>query len=486
MLLFGRSAIGWHVDCLLWWGALLAAVALLYRRELSSRLSVVALAIFAIDDSHWMPIVWSAARNGLVATMPAVLGLCAHLRWRREGWRAGAVLGPLGLGVGLAGGEAAVGVFGYVAAYELLDGARAPAARRLMAFLPYVPLFAVYAIVRAAASAGIRGSASYVDPTSDPVSFAAAAIGRVPALAGNLVFNLPSELWAIDLRVRPLLVAVGVAAIVLVALWLRAALGELEDEDARSLRWLGAGALLALLPGAGAMTGERVLLPASVGAAAVFSVLVRDGIQRWRRLKGRAGRRMLIGAGLVAVALPNVVLAGPLLVGKTLLWKVLADGARDTVCAAPLDGRGPARAIVAWAPDPPLAGFGGAIRWYHCRGNIVSWTVMSMSPYPQTLSRTSPTSLTLTALERPLLDGEWEVLFRSPRIPLHEGDTVTQDGGLRITVRAVERGRPSRVVFDFPKPIEESEYRLLVWREGRFDRLALPIGQSIRLGRDAR
>jgi hypothetical protein len=472
---------------LLWWAALLAAVALLYRRQLSSRLSVVALAIFAIDDSHWMPIVWSAARNGLVATVPAVLGLCAHLRWRREGWRVGAVLGPLGLAFGLTGGEAALGVFGYVVAYELFDGAGAPAVRRVMAFVPYVPLFAVYAVVRAAAGAGIRGSASYVDPTSNPLAFAAEAIGRVPALAGNLVFNLPSELWTIDLRLRPLLVAVGLAAILLVALWLPAAVRRLEDEDARSLRWLGAGALLALIPGAGAMTGERVLLPASVGAAAVFAVLVRDGLQRWGQLKGRAAaRRTLIAAGLVVVALPNVVLAAPLMVGKIVLWKALSDRARDKICEVPLDGTGPARALVAWAPDPPLAAFGGAIRWYHCRGNMLSWTVMSMSPYPQTLSRTSPTSLTLTALDRPLLDGEWEVLFRSPKIPLHDGDTLTQDGGLTITVQAVEQGRPRRVMFDFPKPIEESEYRPLIWREGRFEPLVLPIGQSVRLGRDAR
>jgi hypothetical protein len=79
-----------------------------------------------------------------------------------------------------------------------------------------------------------------------------------------------------------------------------------------------------------------------------------------------------------------------------------------------------------------------------------------------------------------------EVLFRSPKIPLHDGDALTQDGGLTITVRAVEHGRPRRIVFEFPKRIEESEYRLLMWREGRFERLALPIGQSLRLGRDAR
>ena len=117
---------------------------------------------------------------------------------------------------------------------------------------------------------------------------------------------------------------------------------------------------------------------------------------------------------------------------------------------------------------------------------MLSWTVMSNSPHPQKLSRTSPTTLTLSALERPLLDGEWEVLFRSSAIPFRPGDSVNQDGGLRITVQTVEAGRPTRVLFQFPKPIEESEYRLLIGREGRFERLALPVGASIRLGRDAR
>jgi hypothetical protein len=233
------------------------------------------------------------------------------------------------------------------------------------------------------------------------------------------------------------------------------------------------------------MTGERVLLPASVGAAAVFAVLVRDGVRRWRA-SGGAWRRLVAGAALFIVAVPNVVLSAPLLVGKTVLWKVLADRARDAVCAVPLDGRGPARALVAWSPDPPLAIFGAATRWFHCRGDMLSFTVMSSSPHPQTLSRTSPTSLILTALEQPLLDGEWEVLFRDRKTPLSRGDSVSQEGGLRVVVDTVSNGRPTRVHFEFARPIEQSEYRLLIGREGRFEPLALPVGQSIRLGRDAR
>jgi hypothetical protein len=111
---------------------------------------------------------------------------------------------------------------------------------------------------------------------------------------------------------------------------------------------------------------------------------------------------------------------------------------------------------------------------------------MSVSPYRQTLSRTSPRALTLTTLDRPLLEGEWEVLFRSPDLPLRVGDAVSQEGGLRITVQAVAQGHPTRVLFELPRPLEESDFRLLLWGEGRFDALTLPVGRSVTFGRGGR
>jgi hypothetical protein len=66
---------------------------------------------------------------------------------------------------------------------------------------------------------------------------------------------------------------------------------------------------------------------------------------------------------------------------------------------------------------------------------------------------------------------------------MHVGDSVTQDGGLRITVEAVRDGRPTQVLFRFPVAIEGSTFRLLVWRGGRLSPLALPaIGGSLALG----
>lgn len=480
---FGRSAVAWHLHSLLWWAALLVSVSLLYRRVLPERTALLALALFAIDDSHWTPIAWSAARNALVAMVPGLLGLAAHVSWRERGWRAGVFLGPLGLAVGLAGGEVALGVLAYVVAYELLG--RQPTRRSLASgLLPYVLLLAVYASLRAAAGAGVSGSASYIDPTNDPVEFARVALGRLPALVANAVFNVPADLWSGEVRARPALVVLGVVALTFVTVWLRSAERRLPPDEVRTVRWMAWGALLALVPGAGAMLGERVLLPASLGAAVVFAVLLRDGVRRWREVRGGGPvRRTGAGIMLAALALPNLVLAAPLLVGKIVLWKVIATGPPEQVCQAPLEGPGPIRAVVVWAEEPPLAQFGGAARWFHCRGNVVSWTVLSMSPHAQKLERTSARELTLTALERPMIEAEWEVLFRAPDEPMRPGETVTQQGGLRITVQAVDQGRPTEVLFQFPTAIEESEFRLLVWRAGRLQALAVESGAPVIVGR---
>jgi hypothetical protein len=227
------------------------------------------------------------------------------------------------------------------------------------------------------------------------------------------------------------------------------------------------------------------LMPSSIGAAAVFASLLRDGVRRWREARGGGFRRRAPAAATLAVlALPNLVLAAPLLIGKTILWKVIADKTREQVCQAPLEGPSPIRVVVVWGEDPAAAELGGGVRWCYCLGNVVSWTVLSMSPAAQNLVRTSPTELTLKTLNEPLIGSEWEITFRSRDRPMKVGDTIRQDGGLTVTVAAIRDGRPTEVLFRFPRPIEASEYRLLVWRGGRLTALPLPaVGGSVRLGR---
>ena len=54
-----------------------------------------------------------------IALTLAIPVLLLHDRWRREGWRPGAWLGPLVLGVALLAGESALAIGAYLAAYAL-------------------------------------------------------------------------------------------------------------------------------------------------------------------------------------------------------------------------------------------------------------------------------------------------------------------------------------------------------------------------------
>jgi hypothetical protein len=478
--LFGRNPLGAHVHSLVWWAAVLGAVALLFRRVVPASVATLAMALFAIDDAHFMPIVWWAARNGLVATAPALLGLYTHLRWRQDHLRAGALMAPLGFAVGLTGGESALCVFAYVIAYELIDGAGTTWRQRSKALAPYIPLLVIYGFVRAAAGAGVTDSGAYFDPTSDPLGFAWAAAGRIPALAGNLVWNIPAELWSIGPRMPARLVTLGIVAVVFVSVWLRSALGRLEPNEARAIRWLAAGALLSLIPCAGAIPGERCALPASVGAAAVFAVLVRDGLTRWREAHGIRGR-VVAGATLAAIALPNVVLAAPLLVGKIVLLRGLSEQLREVVCAADLDRSRPIRVLVAWSDDP-LVSYGWGARWCYCPGKTVPWTFISQSPHAQKLTRVSANALMLEFPDKPAIDAMWEILFRDPTIPMPAGTIIRLEDGLVVTVQQVAQGRPTRVLFEFAQPIEESAYRLVVLQKRRLGGLALKVGESVTFG----
>ena len=235
------------------------------------------------------------------------------------------------------------------------------------------------------------------------------------------------------------------------------------------------------------MLGERLLLGASLGLAAVLAVLLRDAVRIWQESRG-ALRTVLAGVILALVALPNLVLAAPMLVGKIALWGYIGGQMEEQVCAPGVDADRPTHAVLAWTDEPPTAQFGGAARWFHCPGNLISWTVLSTSQNPQRLERISDRTLILTTVGRPLLEGTWEILFRSPDVRMKIGDTITQAGGLRITVEAVDglQGHPTRVRFDFPGPIEGGAHRLYAWKSRHLRPLPLPTGAVIHLGKGQR
>src|SRR5262249_20454093 len=156
------------------------AVATILRRALPGRSGTIAVLVFVLSGIHAM-FCWTAARHVLIAAALGFAGLVAHLRWRADGWRPGALLAPAALATSLAAREVGVAVACYLLAYECLASS-GPAAARRRAAMPTVVVLTAWVVVWTSLGYGVSTASGYVDPLRDPLGFAAALPPRLAVL----------------------------------------------------------------------------------------------------------------------------------------------------------------------------------------------------------------------------------------------------------------------------------------------------------------
>lgn len=454
--LFGRQALGYHVHSLVWLAALIAVCGLLYRR-LPRRVGVLALLLYVVDECLVMPGGLIGNRHALVAVVPALLGLLAHLRWREEGWRPGLPLSLAGFAVGLLGGEMALSVVALVVAYELfaVRAGEEGLGRRLRGLLPVVLLAGGYFVAYKALGYGVTGCSAYLDPVGDPIASLRALAGHVPTLLATALVGYPPE-------VDPLAIALGLGAVVAVAVFLwrcrsgAAAWGE--------VRWLLPGALMALVPAALARPDVRQLLVPMIGLAPLLAFGLDTAWQRWRRgWAGSVPRRL--GAGAMVLVLVLVHFAGSLPARFVQFFEgFMFNRFHDHVAAQVPLAASPRQLILINSPGRHLIDYLPLAVDRHGERIAPSWHVLSEAPHPIRLSRTGARTLELEVVDGQMLASDGEHLFRSPREPLVAGD-VLDDRIFRVEIlRGNDRG-PTRVAFHFDREIDDPSLVFLAWTD---------------------
>lgn len=478
--LFGRHAVFYHLHSLAWYLALVVGVMLLYRRSLSAGIAVLALFLFAVDDAHWFAAVWWANRNALIGTVPALWGLLGYLRWREEGWRPGLPLGLAGFGLGLLGGETALGVVAYLAAYELfgpqpmLATPLADWRRRCAGLLPLGVLGIVYIVHYKLAGYGAHASEVYIDPMASPGEYLWSLPSRMALLGAAHFFGLPSELavfapkWYVPLSLASAGLLVG-AAVVLRRIW-----ASLEQGDRVAMRWLLAGSVLSLLPVCATFPASRLLLVPSIGGGAALALLIRAG---WRNAAATRGMRAL-AVFLVVLHLGIAPIIWPV---QTALIRTLAnqvEAAIDTMEIAPAEGRD--REVVLLSSGDPIIGFYALVHRTYCGQPLPdSVRALSMAAFDLRVTRTAPNALQIRVTNGELLTTLFEQLLRDSRKPLKPGDTIAMTG-MRVTVNEVGESGPKRFTVDWDRPLEDPRYAFLAWDGKGLHRVSLPaLGASI-------
>ncbi|WP_437901158.1 hypothetical protein [Sorangium sp. So ce124] len=474
---FGDTPLGYHLVSIALYVALVAAVGRLYLRVLPSTTAALAMLIFAISGNHVHPVGWIACQHLLLAALPVVLGLLAYLRYREEGWRPGRYLGPIGLGIGLLGGEAALGGAAYWIAYKIAGpvppGRAAGWRARASSVLPVLGLLGYFAAYKAFGG-GAAHTGGYIDPLTSPLAFVAAAAERLPILIGGALVAVPADL-SVPLPKLPF-IAVGLAAAAGVALLYRACLPAVPERERAALRWLVPGALLAFFTSLGGFPGSRLLLMPGLGIAPLLAVVVLRGLGHTPS-PGVASWPRRAGAWFLAAV--HLGLAPLLFLAATSSSIDIARKVEDIARSAEIDAPPRKRVFIAAASDPMAAMYPQAIRALESPESFSCWSILSMNKGTHRLTRTGPSSFSLGPIGGTMLTGAFETLYRAPSSPIAAGYEVGQCGAT-IRVAEVADGRPTRLEVDLGAPLEDPGLVILAWRDGRLRRVAPPaVGEAV-------
>lgn len=432
-----------HLESILFFIALVYVAARLYRRLFEApAVAGLATLFFALDDAHGQAVGWLANRNAILAGLFGLVALLCHDRWRRDGWRPGAVLAPLALALSLLSGELGLSALGYFVAHALyLD----PGRRRYWACLPAFAVTLTWAFGYRALGYGSRGSGLYLDPLRDPLTFLYALPDRLGTLClGQLAFP-PSDVWTLlHDGPRTLLPIAG--------LLLLGCLGWLVRRASAATRFCVVGGVAALIPVCATFPNDRLLVLGGFGLlGAVASVCVHAA----RSLR----------APLLAVHLVLATLALPV---RSLTMTLYHQRVSQLSRSAYANVRAPDETLVLLtAPNYFEASLIWLLHVYDAGGRPSPLLTLAGTRDPVELRRVDPNTLEVRAPQG-FLSEPLDRIYRNRSRPLARGDRIRLP---RVEVEVTEvaaSGDPRAATFRFIWPLDSGKLRFLALEGDRY------------------
>lgn len=463
--IFGTDAAAAHAVNLGLFAALLFVLHALYRALGFGRgLALAGTALVGVSQATALPVAWIANRNTLLATLftaGAVAFVASHERLGRGRALAWAAIASA---FACLSKESGVAAFALVALYLVTAPHALPRPWTARAAAAMAACALAFVAALALAGYGTR-SLFYATPWDDPARFAAnlGVIETVGPLA--ILTPVPSDLLFVMPEAKTALVVVALLVTVPVAAWMaRRFAGE------RMALFLGAWTLVSLVPEAGTIPSDRLLLTATIGGAGLLAML-------FARTLPRAAGRPWFERSAAALLL---FLAGPLeaaaCVSQVVALRDAAVATREKVVGAqvgdPSLGR---RTVVLVQSDDPLVPFGFASTWaFATRDLDVRVDVLQTGGRGLRWTREDDRTLVVEATDRPFVTDPLETVYRSREMTPPVG-TIGSASAFSAEVLGVDpAGGVRRVRFRFDESIDPERTRFLVARGGRYVRVAPP------------
>ena len=475
--LWPHSGLLQHAHNLLWFGLIISLAVLLYRRLLGNIWTAGLAGLFyALDDAHGLPAGWLANRNALLAVSFGLLAIHVHDRWRRSGWKPGALLGPACLSLGLLSAEAALGACAYLFAYACFIES-GDKWKRLRTLLPYALVAGVWMAYYSIEGYGARGSAFYVHPGDNPLGFMIALGERIPILLLDQWAFPPSAIYAFLSEKAVLahwILSVGFLGLLISMLF------PLLKND-RFARFWAAGMVLSLLSICATAPHSRLLFFVGLGAFGLLAMWLTGRSESAVWVPSSRMWRMAAKIITVIFIVVHIILAPLLLPLNTLMAASVephVQGASETL---PLEAEIVDLDFILVNPTYALFPiYIPAVRLLNAQPIPRRVRILAPGAAAVRITRKDAHTLSIRAeYLATLLDG----VFRDTSYPFAQGERIDLSG-MSITITDVTSGgRPLEASFTFAVPLEDPSLRWFEARSGGgFNSFTPPaIGDTISL-----
>ena len=463
--LWPHSGPAMHAHSLLWLGAMVTMVGILYRRMLTGSIVGLAVLLYALDDAHGISAGWLANRNAVVAATFGFASLIAHDRWRREAWGPGIVVGPIAFLASLLGGESGTGIAAFLFAHALfLDSGKW--FDRTRALLPYALVGAAWLLYYKTSGYGTSGSGFYLDPMEETGAFLSAFTTRAPILLLGQWFFPPSTfyfMWSPDQAIG--MAIFGIVVILLFAVLLRPILRARPEA-----RFFATGMLVAVIPICATVPHDRLLLYVGFGASGLLSLLLHRAFERTRGWPWRSFGWLLV--------LVHVMIAAPFQTIFALAPKSIEQTVKGPALGLPDDPELPnQRLVIVNAPSFFYAQGTMLVRRFADRPSPKSLLMLAPGITRVTVHRHAPSAVTVEAEEGYMISSLDDV-FRRQSDPIADDISLT---GVDITLtKKTTDGRPKAATFTFVADLEDRSLRWVRYEGERLVPFEIPdVGETV-------
>lgn len=505
--ILGRDPFAYHIHSFVWWGFLVVCVAVFLRSLLPLAVAAVAVMLFAVEEGNQMLVLWVANRCAMVSLSMALLGLWLYIKWRNQNRKTYFWLSLVLFTLALLSGEWAYPIFGYVLAFEYFR-TEEPPLQRIRALIPTLGLGVLFLVTTRLFGYGSKYSGIYISPVDDFFGFIYHGTFRLLVLIADLVLGLPSDFWHFGSPWRTYFISLnifsppvwrdlpswefwhvllGLASLALAVIVIRWAFTGPDMKANKQIKWLLAGALLALLPMVSPFISSRSVIPAFVGISAVISVLLFECVRRlYRSVRERQIHAFSASLAVIAyIGVFQILVPARRSIDETMLASAMNRSITQWVLDAELDDRKVAHqdVFVINGIDISSTMLAPFIRYFYQLPIARSWRVLSGAGHAHDLTRTASNVIDLHVLGGTMMETDYEHTCRSDKYPLLANETVDIKG-FKVIVTNSRNGKPSSVRYIFPKSLDDPSYIFLESRAGSLSRWKVPeVGKRIRIRR---